>query len=448
VDGHDVNRLSASTLPQVTADFVPAYDRDTVPSLVHLGVGAFARAHLAVYADDLLARSIPAAIAGVSLRSRRAEEQLAPQDGLFTVTEREPDVPPRTRVVGSLTSVATGPAAAVAAVASPSTTFVSLTVTEKAYVLDGPESVPAVLAAALHRRHAEGAPPLVVASLDNLLDNGPVLRDLVLQAAGEIDESSAAWIATAVPFPRSVVDRMVPATTAEDLDELAARIGVADDAAIVAEAHRSWVLEDVPGLPPFGDVGVEVVADVGPYQLRKLWLLNGAHSALAYCGLLAGHRTIADAAADPLAARFVRALVDDVLAVVPAGVPSAAPFADESLRRFDNPALGHTCAQVGADGSRKLPQRLLPVRDRLAASGRSTARVDLVIATWLAAATATAGASAVDDPASPEVGAALLDGGVEAAVEAAFGPDIDPDGIGQAYERLVREGVRALEEQA
>lgn len=443
-----MTRLSASTLPLITDADVPAYDRDTTPSIVHLGVGAFARAHLAVYADDLLARGVPAAIAGVSLRSRRAEEQLAPQDGLFTITEREPAVPPRTRVVGSLTSVATGASAAVAAVAAPSTTFVSLTVTEKAYALDGPDAVPTVLAEALDRRRAADGPTLVVASLDNLLDNGAVLRDLVRRAADGIDDALSPWIAEHVRFPNSVVDRMVPATTAGDLGQIAARIGLTDDAAIVAEAHRSWVIEDAPGLPPFGAVGVQVVGDIGPFQLRKLWLLNGPHSALAYCGLLAGHRTIAEAAADPDVARFVRELVDDVLAVVPADVPSAAEFADESLRRFANPALGHRCAQVGADGSKKLPQRLLPVRDRLVATRRSTARVDLVIAAWLAATTATAGSAPVDDPASPEIHAALLDGGVGAAIDVAFGPDIDPDGIGRAYERLVREGVRALEEHA
>jgi fructuronate reductase len=447
VDWLDVNRLSASTLPQISGADVPSYDRSTEPSIVHLGVGAFARAHLAVYADELLGRGIPAAIAGVSLRSRRAEEQLAPQDGLFTVTEREPDIAPRTRVVGSLTSVATGTHAAIAAVAAPATSFVSLTVTEKAYVLDGPDAVPAVLASALGDRRERGGSPLVVASLDNLLDNGTVLRDLVLRAADDVDAELGPWIAEHVRFPCSVVDRMVPATTSDDLHEVAAHIGLVDDAAIVAEAHRSWVLEDVPGLPPFGDVGAEVVADVAPYQQRKLWLLNGAHSALAYCGHFAGHRTIAEAAADPAIARFVRQLIDDVLTAVPADVPSARAFADESLRRCANPALGHACAQVGADGSRKLPQRLLPVRERLAAAGRSTERIDLVLAAWLTAVTGAAHADPVDDPATAEVGAALFHEGVGAAVHAAFGPGVDPDGIGRARERLVREGVGAFEEQ-
>jgi fructuronate reductase len=393
------------------------YDRSTPPSIVHLGVGAFARAHLAIYADDLLRAGHGATIHGVSLRSSRAEEELAPQGGLFSVTAREPDVPARTRVVGSITRVSTGVDAAVAAIADPATTLVTLTVTEKAYEADAPS----VLATALAERRRRTTAPLVVASLDNVLDNGRVLAAGVREAA---DPALAGWIDEHVRFPRSVVDRMVPSTTDADRAEVADRLGAFDAGAVVAEAHRSWVVEHADGLPPLAGAGVDVVADVEPYQRRKLWLLNGPHSALAYLGLLAGRRTIAEAAADPRVAGFVRRLAADVLAVL----PGDEAFAESSLRRFANPALGHTCAQVGADGSRKLPQRILPVMDLRRERGLPVDRLALVVAAWLAALEA----GAVADPGGVPTAAAVGDGH-EAAVRA-------------AQERIARDGVHVLEE--
>ena len=373
------------------ANTAVSYDRSAAPSIVHLGVGAFARAHLAVYADDLLRAGHPAMIRGVSLRSRSAEDQLAPQDGLFTVAEREPGHTSALRVVGSLASVGTGVDAAIEAIAAPTTTLVTLTVTEKGYELDpldradhgGPRSAPAVLAHGLDRRRGQGPPPVVV-SLDNVMDNGTLLRQRVIDAAGAFDAGLAHWIGEQVAFPSSVVDRMVPATTPADLDDIAQRLGFRDEAAVVAEHHRSWFMTEAVGLPPLADVGVQMVSDIGPYQWRKLWLLNGPHSALAYTGLLAGCETIAEATAHPVVAPFVRRLVDDILEVAdrsPGTEPTA--FAAESLRRFGNPALGHTCRQVGADGSRKLAQRVLPVvATRVSAVWRRTGSPPLSPCGW------------------------------------------------------------------
>ncbi len=210
------------------------YDRSAPPSIVHLGVGAFARAHLAVYADDLLRAGQPAMIRGVSLRSRSAEDRLSPQDGLFTVDEREPGRASDLRVVGSLASVGTGVDAAVEAIAAPTTSLVTLTVTEKGYELDPldgdePRSAPAVLAHGLDRRRGLGG-PVVVASLDNVMDNGARLRERVLEAAERFDAGLARWIMERVAFPSSVVDRMVPATTPADLDDIARRLGLRDEA--------------------------------------------------------------------------------------------------------------------------------------------------------------------------------------------------------------------------
>jgi fructuronate reductase len=368
--------VTTSPTERLSAAAFEGYDRSSPSSIVHLGVGAFARAHLGVYADALLRQGWPATIRGVSLRSPRAEEQLAPQGGLYSVLEREPGEDPPPRVLGAFTQVVTGRDQAVAAIADPATTMVTLTVTEKGYE---PGAVPAVVAEGLARRDRT-VPPPVVASLDNLLDNGTLLRDRVLEAAeGDV----ARWIADEVRFPNSVVDRIVPATTAADLDEVERRLGARDEGAVVAERHCSWVLEEVDGLPPLADVGVDVVPAVAPYQRRKLWLLNGPHSALAYGGLAAGCESIAEAADHPDVAAFVAGYVDDVLEV--ADVPDGRSFAEDALRRFRNPALGHTCRQVGTDGSHKLPQRLLPVVAEREARGLSTDRFATVVAWWAAA---------------------------------------------------------------
>ena len=445
-----MRRLSRATLVDAHDVVVPDYDRSTTPAIVHLGIGAFARAHLAVYADDLLQSGCPAAIRGISLRSARAERELGPQDGWYTVTTREPAAPVTTRLVGSVASVASGTEAAIAAIADPATSLVTLTVTEKGYELEGLTSTPAVLAAALDRRRRRTGSPVVVAALDNLLDNGEVLRRQVMRAAESLDDELAAWTSRHVCFPRSVVDRMVPSTTEKDREQIAAGLGLIDLGAVVAEAHRSWVLEAVDGIPPLQHVGVELVTDVGPYERRKLWLLNGPHSAFAYGGLLAGHRTIAGAAADPVVSDFVRALVDDVLTVFPGDDMAPTAFAESSLRRFANPALGHTCAQVGADGSRKLPQRLLPVMDLRQERGLATDRFAVVVATWLAAVTATPVTSRllppIDDPATDDIRVALRKQGAEAAVAVAFGDRFRHHGpeVAQTFARVAREGVGAL----
>jgi fructuronate reductase len=401
-------RLSTATLPSARAEDLPAYDRSAPPAIAHLGMGAFARAHLATYADDLLRLGWPATVAGISLRSRTAEQQLVPQDGLFSVLQREAGQEPLLRVVGSITSAATGVAAAIESVAAPSTRLITLTVTEKGYELDPadlgpggqPRSAPAVLAHGLARRNRRRPP--IVAPLDNLLGNGHVLRAAVLQVAEVLDPGLARWIDAAVPFASSVVDRMVPSTSADDLAEVAQRLGLADHAAVVAERHRSWVITAVDGLPPLSDVGIEIVPSVEAHERRKLWLLNGPHSALAYAGLAAGCTTIAEAAGHPEVAPFVERVVDDVLEV--ADLPpslAARAFADEAQRRFRNPDLGHTCAQVGADGSRKLRQRLVPVVAARRAAGLPTDRLARVAAAWLHALRS----GQVDDPARDELAA-------------------------------------------
>ena len=388
-------RLSAATLPRARAAMPPGYDRTAAPRIAHIGFGAFVRAHLGVYADEMLQSGHGELIRGISLHGRRPLKQLAPQDCYYSVLEREPGVAPRLRVVGSVASVTAGSSAALAALTAPTTELVTLTITEKGYDLepadlehpDRPTSAPGLLALALERRRTAGLEPPVVAALDNVSANGTLLRSRVLEVAERLQPDLPRWIEETVPFPDSVVDRMVPAVSQRDLDEVSSRLGLVDLGAVVTERHRSWVTTGHPRLEPWADVGVELVADTTPYEQRKLWLLNGPHSALAYCGLVAGHGTIAAAAADDSLVGFVSRLVDDVLEVVhlpDALVPSV--FAADALRRFQNLGLAHTCVQVGADGSRKLPQRFADVVGIRLERGLDVTRFATVVAAWIAAA--------------------------------------------------------------
>lgn len=435
VPGSEV--LRSASLERARAGHRPDYDRGAARAgFVHLGLGAFARGHLATYADDLLALGWSSAmVRGVSLHDETTPARLRSQDGLYSVLARDGEEE-ELRIVGSLHAAATGSATAVDAIDADGTTFVTLTVTEKGYGLDPatgrlderrpdiahdlrhpatPRSAPGVVVAALARRRARGAEPPVIASLDNLVGNGRRLRRAVIDLAGLAtghEDGFVRWLTDEVHFPSSVVDRVVPATTAADVAAVQERLGLHDAVPVVTEPHRSWVLESTPGLPPLGEVGVTVVADVAAHERRKLWLLNGPHSAYAYLGLLRGHTTIAEATGDPVVDGFVQHLVRDVVEVIelpPVLEPSA--YSAAVRRRFANAALGHRCVQVGADGSQKLPLRLLPVVEARSDRGLDVSRFAVVVAAWIAlvGAMPLAGVGRVelDDPVA-EVVAALV----------------------------------------
>ena len=282
--GSVAQRLDERTVLHAHADLLPDYDRSAAPVITHIGLGAFARAHVAVYADALLRMGHPALIRGVTLRSRLAQQQLEPQDGLFTVAVREPGEDMELQVVAAIASVTTGPAAALEAITAPTTSLVTLTITEKGYEsareadASAPPTAPALIASALARRRQAGLAPPVFASLDNLLDNGGVLRTRVLEAAEEIDPRLAAFIAEEVRFPASVVDRMVPAPTDDDRQAIANALGLRDEAAVATERHRSWVMQSVEGLDHLGEVGVQLVD--GRRRLRTPQALAAQRTAL------------------------------------------------------------------------------------------------------------------------------------------------------------------------
>ncbi|MBW7057266.1 mannitol dehydrogenase family protein [Paracoccus bogoriensis] len=378
--------------------------------IVHLGLGAFFRAHGAIYVAEAMAASGGDwGIMGVSLQSAGTRDRLAPQGWAYTALELGPEgeTPQVVTVLQGVLVAPEDPQAVLEAMAAPSVRIVSLTVTEKGYChepstgrlnadhpdirhdLDQPlpKSAPGFLVRALALRRDRRLPPFTVLCCDNLPGNGRVLRGVVLELARLIDPALADWIAAEGAFPSTMVDRIVPATTPADLDRLEALTGARDEALVVHEPFRQWVVEDrfCAGRPDLGAVGVQLVEDVTPFEHMKLRMLNGAHSALAYLGYLAGHRTIADTVADPVFGAYVRRLWQDE--IIPALTPppgvDLAAYADALAARFANPAIRHRTWQIAMDGSQKLPQRILGTIAEGRAAGRAVPGLTLAVAAWL-----------------------------------------------------------------
>jgi len=406
-------RLSDSTLSALPPGIGAPVRRPATVGIVHLGLGAFHRAHQVAYTDDALLHAGPAApglgICAVSLKTPRARDRLAAQDGLYTLIEKSPEGV-RRRVLGSLIEVrflGDERHEVHARLAAKETAIVSLTITEKGYGHDPatgllnpghpeiapdladpahPGSAVGLITAALDARRLSHGAPFTVLCCDNLPHNGKLVRGLVLEFARRRDEALAHWIERHVTFPSTMVDRIVPATTDADVAENDVALGLTDAAPVVCEPFRQWVIEDafVAGRPPWEAAGAELVDDVAPFETIKLRLLNGSHSALAYLGYLAGYEYIYQVAGDPAFATFMRALMGEALPTlrVPSRVDIGA-YRDTLARRFVNPALPHRTKQIAMDGSQKLPQRLLgTVRDNLA-SGRPITRLALAVAAWM-----------------------------------------------------------------
>lgn len=403
-------RLSNSSLRSVTATtLVPRYDRAaTRIGIVHIGPGAFHRAHQALYADSLLHTDPRWAICAISLRSPGLRDALAPQDGLYTLCELS--AAPRVRVIGAIREVlvaAEDLETAFARFVARDTRIVTLTVTEKGYCLnaDGaldeshpdivqdlklpaqPHSTIGLLAEALRRRRASGERPFAVVSCDNLADNGSVLRRALVAFAARLDDGLAQWIESEVAFPRTMVDSITPATDDALRQRVAAATGVTDAWPVQREAFTQWVIEDVAAMreADWSGVGVTLAADVGVYDRAKLRLLNGAHSTLAYLGLLRGHETVAAAMQDAPLARFVEQLMREDIAPslgTSRGLDIPA-YIDAVLTRFRNPGVRHQLSQIAWDGSKKLPVRLMGTTIDALTAGRPIQRLAMAAAAWM-----------------------------------------------------------------
>lgn len=412
-------RLSAATLaghraPSSTVILPPPRWERQELGILHLGIGAFHRAHQAVYAQEAFAATGDESwgISGVTQRSDDVRRQLGPQDGLYGVLEGAGAAEAeRVTIVGAVREVlypAEQQALLDERFGSPGVRIVSLTVTEKGYRrtgtgelnlsdpavvgdLDGqlPSTAIGRLVRGLRHRAESGAGPITVLSCDNLATNGKALEKLVAHFCAESGQDDLSrWIADHVAFPSSMVDRIVPATGDQDRARAESIVGLSDRGLVVAETFRQWVIEDrfVAERPAWDLAGAQIVSDVTPFERMKLWILNGTHSAVAYLGALRGHLTIAEAMRDPEIRRFAADLiaVDVIPVTLPPDGQNLEAYGQSVLERLANPALAHTTAQVAMDGSQKIPLRLLgPLRVNLE-SGKMPLRLIRGVAAWMA----------------------------------------------------------------
>lgn len=379
--------------------------------IVHFGPGAFFRAFGAIYTDDVTALGEDQwGIVAVSLKSTTARDQLMPQGGTYTSIERGPQGE-ITRQINSIVDVLVAPenpAAVLAKLADPAIQIVSLTITEKGYCyhpasktldeahpeiqhdlahLDAPQTALGFIVASLQMRKDAGLKPFTVLSCDNLPANGQLLKQLTLQFASLIDKDLAQWIETNAAFPSTMVDRITPATIQDDIDQLAEREGYVDEACVVHEPFRQWVIEDnfVGDRPAWEKAGAQMVQSVDAHELMKLRCLNGTHSSLAYLGYLAGYETISETVADPAFAKLCHHMwQQEIMPTLPTPEGEDLPaYCQALMERYENRAIKHRTWQIAMDGSQKLPQRLLGTVQDCLKTGNVPKGLCLAIAGWM-----------------------------------------------------------------
>lgn len=414
---------------------MPAYDRaNLTPGIVHIGLGAFHRAHQAVFTDEALKAEVGNSegnwgIVGVSLRSVDIVNDLNAQDGLYSVISRS-GAGDSARVIGSIVKGLSGSdrsAEILDLLADPATKIVTITVTEKAYGLDpvsggldrahsaiaadlanpqAPVGVIGYLVEGLARRHVAGLPPFTVLSCDNLPTNGRIVRRLVIEMAGDRDPALANWITEKGAFPSSMVDRIVPAATDETRARAENLIGAEDRLALETEPFMQWVIEDhfTCGRPQWEAAGALLVEDVEPYEKMKLRLLNGSHSLIAYLGQLKGLSYVRDVMAVPEYRALVRRHMEEAVTVLdPVPGIDLGRYMDQLIERFENPTIAHKTAQIAMDGTQKLPQRIFAGAVEALGGGGDASSAAYVTAVWMAFAKT---ATAIDDPRAAEIKAA------------------------------------------
>jgi fructuronate reductase len=383
-----MSRLHPEILGSLPGDVrIPQYDRAGLQAgILHLGPGAFHRAHQAVFTDDAMETGAPEwGIVGVSLRSPGVSRQLTPQGGLYSVWS-EDAAGRELRVIGAIQKVLVARqdlSAVIDALAEASIRIdalgadgASLDIADAQIAADldtpaAPVSAVGVLALGLKARFESGGAPLTVISCDNLSENSKRLCSLLRDYLAATFPAVLPWLDDAVTFPCSMVDRIVPAMTAVQKERQSRALGCMDEGAVSTEPFKQWIIEDnfAAGRPDWHAVGVQLVADILPYENIKLRLLNAAHSAIAYCGLLAGSETVYAVMADASLRPYVeRLMAEDLMPAldVPRGFDLAG-YRDDLLARFSNPCLGHRCAQIAMDGSEKISQRWLPTLQAVAA---------------------------------------------------------------------------------
>jgi fructuronate reductase len=416
-------RLSALTLDRTAASVRrPGYEFNRLrPGIVHLGAGAFHRAHQAVFTEDaILAAGGDWGVIGVALKHPNIPEALGPQDCLYTVEMLSEEA--QYRVVGVIRcalAATVQPGKVLEALAAPETHVISLTVTEKGYCLgaeggldenhpdiihdlaepDCPRSAIGWLVRSFAERCTRASEPVTVISCDNLANNGRKLQAAVLAFVARSDTQRKGvvtrWIEQNAAFPRTVVDCIVPATTQASRCRVAAALGLMDEACVSCEPFAQWVVEDrfAAPRPAWEKAGVELVADVEAHERLKLHVLNACHSALAYLGLRRGHTLVRQAIGDPKLSSLLETMVAEEITPALPELP-VTDYWRKIRMRFANPMIDHLLTQIGEDGSAKLAQRVFPLVIANARAGRPTRRLVSIIRAWFE----LAGEGAVEDP--------------------------------------------------
>lgn len=394
--------LNQKNLARLPAEIkVPAYDRSKLtPGILHVGLGNFHRAHMAIYMDELFARdeAMDWAIIGAGVRPANVEmrEKMQAQDWLTTVVELDPAALTARIACSMIDYLPIDPVAIFDKLCDPQIRIVSLTVTEGGYYIDAatgglavshpeiqadaknpgaPRTIFGVMIKALAYRRAAGIQAFTVLSCDNLPGNGDLTRQTMADLARMSDPALADWIAANVAFPNSMVDCITPATTDRERKLVQDRFGVTDAVPVVCEPFRQWVIEDhfPAGRPPLELVGVEFVDDVSLHELMKLRILNASHASMAYASALLGHYFVHDAMADPDILGWLRALQTREIIPTLKPVPgvSFADYLDKVMSRFTNPEVGDTIPRLAEDGSNRQPKFILPtVYEALEAGGK------------------------------------------------------------------------------
>jgi mannitol 2-dehydrogenase len=385
--------LRATTLGEVAARGVPVprYDRSRLrPRILHIGVGGFHRAHLALYVHELAEAGSEWGIRGLGLleADRRMETILRSQDYLYTLVEKG-DGEPRSQVIGSIVDyvLAVDDAMTVAAkIADPETAIVSLTITESGYSLERPNRTIEAIAGGLARRRAEADTPLTILSCDNIPGNGDVARAAVLRVCEERDADLARWVETACTFPNSMVDRITPQTTDSDRAWLRDSLGIDDAWPVVAEPFRQWVLQDrfASGRPPFDEAGAIFSDRVHDWELYKLRMLNATHTCMAYLSALAGIVYVDEAMATPPLRRFLERFLRQEAIPTLSEIPRypRVEYAATVLARFASSGVRDQIARLCIDGTAKIPTFVIPTIERQLELDGPVECAALALAAW------------------------------------------------------------------
>ncbi|KAM5343916.1 hypothetical protein ACJ41O_012453 [Fusarium nematophilum] len=489
-------KLTSKNLPLISPQRgnqsveIPAYDRtDIKEGIVHVGVGGFHRAHLAVYVDKLLQKHGQRewAICGVGLRPNDAamRDVLSAQDHMYTVIERSAKGS-SAKVVGSINSFLFAPddrEAVIAKMAHPDTHIVSLTITESGYYYNenthqlqsehadiqhdlanenSPISIFGFLYAALARRHERGMKPFTVLSCDNMQKNGSITRSMLESFARLRNPDIAKWIAEEGAFPNAMVDRITPSTSQNDIKSLADKFGIDDAWPVVTEPFMQWVVEDkfCDGRPPFEKVGVQVVKDVHDveqFEKHKLRLLNASHSAMAYPGQLAGFKYVHEVMEHPVYREFIWQMMQQEVKPLLPQIPGVDidQYCNTLMERFSNPTIMDQIPRIALNASGKIPQFIMPsIAEQIWVAGPFR-RLCFVTGAWfhyLHGVDDAGNSIEVDDPMRDQLQALAKAGGSDPrellSIKMLFGDDLRGDKrfineVTTAMELIAKDGVMA-----